>query len=1156
MNLFSRNRRAASVALLLLVAAATLIAQSITASLSGTIKDPAGALVPGATIRIMNSETHVSRVFKSDNAGQYLAASLPVGTYDIRVEAAGFKSAQSPGIVLDVAQSARFDFALEVGTVSETLEVKSTTPLLRSGDSSLDLVVDSRNIQNLPLNTRVTFNLVLLAPGVHGSVGTGYNSVNISINGGRPGSNEILLDGIPSSPPEVNYVQSFTAFPPVDAVQEFKVLTSGYSAEFGHSGGGIINLVYKSGTNTLHGSLFEYLRNSVLDANDFFSNANNIPLGSFKRNQFGGSVGGPVLLPKIYNGKNKTFFFADYEGLRQRSASPATFTVPTALQKIGDFSQTRNAAGALVVIYDPTTTVPSGSNFVRAPFTGNKIPLNRIDKVGANVAKYYPDPNRPGDPNTLTNNYSGSASSPQDIDTYDVKVDENLNDKNRFFVRYSHRKLLSVSSSIFPSDIRIADGGTTAPQISNNGAANYTWTASPTFIMDFRAGFGRTLLDFVPISSGFDPTSLGFPTYLAKNADALMFPGFLPTGYRSLGNFNPDFRHNSFESINGSINNTKAFRRHVIKFGFDDRLLLVNDHEISQGSGAFSFTRAPTQGPNPNAATSTGGDGFAALLLGVGSSGNIINGFKDVATRSSYYAWYIADDWKVSSRLTLNIGLRYDIQTPRTERFNRMNYFDPNVASPLAGPSKLPNLKGGLVFVGVNGNGPSQFDLQTHDISPRFGFAYQAMKRMVVRGGFGLFYAPSLTSAGGTVGNFGFRADTPYIGLAPDLTPLSYLSNPFPNGFVPAVGSSLGLLSSLGTNINAPLRATKTPYTENWNLNIQYELPGGILLDAGYVANRGLQLNQSGEGTFNLNQLTTAQLALGSKLQTNVDNPFFGLITVGTLAASKVQAGALLTPFPQFPSVFPLYLNGSSSNYQSLQLKAERRFSKGMSMLMTYTFGKLIDDYSIIANAGRNAAIQNVYDRHSERAVSPNDISQSLLLTSVYEIPIGRGRWMGKNWNHFTDFLIGGWQVNGILTLQTGFPLALSTQNTSNAGGGVLRPNTNGKSAALPGTTEERLNRYFDTSVFTQPDPFTFGNVGRTLPDVRGPGIHNLDFSAFKNFHIKERASVQFRGEFFNFTNTPTFNLPDQVRSNSTFGRITSTAAAPRQVQFALKVLF
>jgi hypothetical protein len=364
-----------------------------------------------------------------------------------------------------------------------------------------------------------------------------------------------------------------------------------------------------------------------------------------------------------------------------------------------------------------------------------------------------------------------------------------------------------------------------------------------------------------------------------------------------------------------------------------------------------------------------------------------------------------------------------------------MNYFDPNIASTLAGPSGIANLKGGLVFVGVNGNGRSQFDLQTNNIAPRFGFAYQPTKHMVIRGGYGIFYAPALTSAGGTVGNFGFRADTPYVGLQDNLTPSSYISNPFPNGFVPPVGSSQGLLSSIGTGINAPLRATKVPYTENWNLNIQYELPGGILVEAGYVANRGLQLNQSGEGTYNLNQLTPAQLTLGSKLQQSVPNPFFGLITAGALSAKTVQAGMLLTPFPQYPTIAPLYLNGSTSNYQSLQLKAERRFSKGMSVLMTYTFGKLIDDYSIIANAGRNAAIQNIYDRHSERSVSPNDISQSLLLTSVYEIPIGRGRWLGKNWNHFTDFLLGGWQVNGILTLQTGFPLALNTQNSSGAGG-------------------------------------------------------------------------------------------------------------------------
>ncbi|MDQ6758558.1 MAG: TonB-dependent receptor [Acidobacteriota bacterium] len=1154
MNQCFRSRRVTGI--LVLLAAAGAHSQTITASLGGTVKDPTGAVVPDATIQIVNSATKVARVFKSGNNGQYLAPSLPVGTYEIRVTAAGFKSAQSTGIVLDVAQSARLDLSLEVGTVAETLEVHATNPLLQTADSSQGLVVDSRNIENLPLNSRVTYNLVLLAPGVHGSIGTGYNSVNISINGGRPGSNEILLDGVPSSPPEVNYVQSFTAFPPVDAVQEFKVQTTGYSAEFGHSGGGIINLVYKSGTNTLHGSMFEFLRNSVLDANDFFSNANRIALGSFKRNQFGASLGGPVLLPRIYNGRNKTFFFADYEGLRQRSAAPATFTVPTALQRMGDFSQTRNAAGALVVIYDPVSTVPSGSGFVRTPFLNNVIPPNRIDKVAANVVKYYPLPNRAGDPNTGTNNYSGTATSPQDIDTYDVKVDENLNDKNRFFVRYSHRKLLSVSSSIFPADIRIADGGTRAPQTSNNGAFDYTWTASPTFLMDFRAGFGRTLLGFVPYSAGFDPTSLGFPSYLAAHAEALMFPGFLPTGYRSLGNFNPDYRHNAFETVNGSINNTKVLQRHLLKFGFDDRILLVNDHEISQGSGAFSFSKAPTQGPNPNSASATAGDGLASLLLGVGSSGNIINGFKDVASKSNYYAWYLADDWKVSSRLTLNIGVRYDLQTPRTERYDRMNYFDPNVASPLAGRTGISNLKGGLVFVGVNGNSRSQFDLQTNNISPRFGFAFQATKRLVVRGGYGIFYAPALTSAGGTVGNFGFRADTPYVGLQDNLTPANYLSNPFPTGFVAPVGSSQGLSSSLGTAISAPLRATKVPYTENWNLNIQYELPGGILVEAGYVANRGLQLNQSGEGTYNLNQLTPAQLTLGNKLQQSVPNPFFGIVTTGALAAKTVQAGMLLAPFPQYPSVFPLYLNGSSSNFQSLQIKVERRFSKGLSALLTYTFDKLIDDYSIIANAGRNAGIQNIYDRHSERSVSPNDISQSLLLTSVYEIPIGRGRLLGKNWNRVTDFLIGGWQVNGILTLQTGFPLALSTQNTSGAGGAVLRPNTNGQSAALSAPDNQRLARYFNTSVFSQPAPFTFGNVGRTLPDVRGPGVHNLDFSAFKNFSIKERAKVQFRGEFFNLTNTPTFSLPDQVFSSSTFGRITSTAGSPRQVQFALKLLF
>jgi hypothetical protein len=561
-----------------------------------------------------------------------------------------------------------------------------------------------------------------------------------------------------------------------------------------------------------------------------------------------------------------------------------------------------------------------------------------------------------------------------------------------------------------------------------------------------------------------------------------------------------------------------------------------------------------TQGPNPNAASSTAGNALASLLLGVGSSGSMTLNYKDVATKSSYYAWYVADDWKISSRLTLNIGLRYDLQTPRTERYNRMNYFDPTVASPLAGPAGLPNLVGGLEFVGVNGNGRSQFPLQTNNIAPRFGFAYRATKHLVVRGAYGIFYANSLASAGGTVGNFGFRADTPYVGSVDGLTPSTYISNPFPSGFVLPVGSSQGLLSSIGTAIDAPLTNTKTPYTENWNFNVQYDLPGGILVQAGYVANRGLQLNQSGEGTYNLNQLTPAQLALGNQLQKNVPNPFSGLITVGALSGKTVPYSSLITAFPQFPQVYPLYLTGSSSNYQSLQVKAEKRFSKGMSFLLTYTFDKAMDDYSIIANAGQSADLQNIYNRRGEWSQSPNDVPQALNLTFVYEIPVGRGRLLGKNWNHLTDALLGGWQVNGIMTLQSGMPLALSTQDTSHAGGAVLRPNSNGQSAALGGSVESRLNEYFDTSVFSQPAPFTFGNTGRTI-NVLGPGPHNLDFSAFKNFHIKERANLQFRAEFFNFTNTPTFGMPDVVLSDTTFGRI-SSAGSPRQMQFALKLLF
>ncbi len=636
-----------------------------------------------------------------------------------------------------------------------------------------------------------------------------------------------------------------------------------------------------------------------------------------------------------------------------------------------------------------------------------------------------------------------------------------------------------------------------------------------------------------------------------------MFPTIAPAGYFSIGRSAAQRSRNAFETHSLHVANTKTLTRHQLKFGFEGRLLRVNTNEAGQTVGNYSFGRNFTQGPNPLAASATAGDGFASFLLGLGT-GTHTRFFKVLSVQNHYWGFYLADDFKVSSKLTLNLGLRYELETPRTERYNRLNYFDPQAPSPLAGPSGTANLKGGLVFATENDR--SQFDTDRNNWAPRIGFAYQAASKTVVRGAYGVFYSPSLQAAGGTVSGPGYRSNTSWLSSLDGVTPNHYLRNPFPNGFVPVSGSSLGLLTALGSSIGAPISTVKTPYSLQWNFGIQQELPGGILLETTYVSNRGLQLIDGAAGAgLPLNQLRPEHLALGAQLLQNVPNPFFGLITTGTLAARDVQRRFLLRPFPQFDDVSAQAASGGTSIYHSFQLKAEKRLSRSLAFLAAYTNAKLIEDASS-ANAqgfGQIATRQNIYDRRAERAISPNDISQRLVFSYIYELPFGRGRLLGRDWNRVADALLGGWQINGITTFQTGFPLSIDAPNTCNCFNSALRPNISG-SAELSGPVVERLTRYFDTSVFSQPAQFSFGNAPRTLPDVRAPGMRNWDFSLFKHFRARERWSVQFRAEAFNLFNTPQFGAPNQGFGNlgRGFGEITSQANSPRQVQFALKVLF
>lgn len=1114
--------------------------QSTSGSLLGTIHDASGAAIPDATVIATETQTNRRIQTKSGPDGQYVVTPLPPGSYRLEATATGFKRFVREGIVLQVQQQPRVDIQLAVGEVSDAITVTADASTLETTTATIGKVVSNKAIVELPMNSRNVYSLIFLTPGVAGSIGNNYNSMSYTINGARASMMDTLIDGATASHPTVQGYTGISAFPSIDAIGEFKVLGSNYAAEYGRSAGSVLNVVFKSGTNSFHGSAYEFLRNSVLDANNFFSNSRGVPLASFKRSQFGGTFGGPII-------KDRTFFLASYEGLRQRSFSERTATVPTELERAGDFSQTFAGANRPVLIFDPFTTRanPGGSGFIRDPFPGNRIPADRMNPVARNVLNYMPLPNAQGAEFTNANNYYATGSGALDIDQIDGRFDHNFTSNHRMFVRVSKRNQDDVPAVLWPADIGLAEDRVNQRNRMYNGVLDYTATPNANTIVSGRVAFARSLYFYENQGLDFPASSLGLPAALNTAGGLTMFPRFTLTNYATLGN--TDNRYNVFMTYTAAASVTRIQGAHTLKAGYEGRMIRVNNRESRSTSGDFGFTQGFTQGPNPTQAAADRGNAIASLLLGTGS-GTLIQSFKDAAAQSFYTALYFQDDWRVTPKLTLNLGLRYDLDSPRTERFDRMNYFDPVAPSPLAG--RVPgfaDLHGGLVFVGVDGNPRSQYFWDKNNFAPRIGFAYLLTEKTTIRGGWGNFYAPSPQQAHGTVGPFGFRTQTPWVGSIDGITPNDLLTNPFPLGFNPPPGSSQGLLTQAGANIQAPLQETVTPYTMQWNFNIQRELPGQVVVEVAYVGTRGLQLSRNDEGGLNLNQLDPRYMALGSQLNEQVDNPFYGIVNSGVLANPRVSRAQLLRPYPQFTDVVPLYSSGSSSTYHALQISFNKRFSGGLQFEGSYTKAKAID------NAMSH---QDSYNILQSRSLADYDIAQRFVVGYLYELPFGRGRKIGSDWRGVTNAILGGWQVNGITTYQSGTPLAITANNVSGIFSSRQNANNNGTSGKLTGDIHDRLNRYFDTSVFSQPAAFTFGNMSPRSGDLRAPGLRNWDISAFKEFQLREYLKLQFRSEFLNAFNTVRFGAPNVSVASNQFGVISTQANSPRQIQFALKLLW
>jgi hypothetical protein len=1131
--------------------------QAVSAQLSGTVLDENGATVPGAKVTLSNPDVNFIRESTTGDNGLYTLTLIPAGKYELKVEKTGFNAFLQSNVVLAVGQSSTLDAKLQVGSVNQVVEVTASAPVLNTGSADLASEVSGKQAVELPLNIRNVYGLVALDSSVNnsqqtqalnppGSQGNADQDIAFfNFGGGRFGTTAFLLDGAWDGAGDwdgVIYV------PSVDELQEFRIQTNTFSPQYGLSMGNVVNAVTKSGTRSFHGDVFEFLRNNNLDANNFFNNRNGLPRPQFKRNQFGLTAGGPIYIPKFYKQREKTFIFGTYEGLRQQTPTTLVTTVPTDLERSGDFSRSFNKDGSLVRIFNPFSTQSVNGQFVRTAFPGNKIPQPLLNSVALNLMNYYPAPNRAGDPLTGANNYVGTAGLPTNSDQYTIKVDHNVSEKQNFFGRWSQKRQFKQLSGEFFGPDNPGGNGTLAPDNRFEGGMGYTYVFSPSFVMSLNAGWGRWVEGRKPQGVPFDVTTVGLPAALNTYSPPGAFPSVYLSGYQNLGSgvLNATPR----EARTYAADFTKNLGSHNFSMGFMGIVFILNTFNSAQA--IFNFSPAFTQGPSSTAADPNTGSSVASFLLGTGAnSGAGGNSGIAYSAQAAYakknYGWYFNDDWKVTRTLTLNLGLRYDIQTAPTDRFNRLSYFtfDPNPIS-----STLPglNLPGNLQYTNKDKRGV--YDTSYTNFAPRVGLAYSPFQHFVFRAGYGIFYTPAIE-----FGDYqglslnGFSQTTPYIGSVDGVTPQNLLSNPFPTGLLAPVGEANGGATNVGQSINAVLRNRTTPYVQQWTGNVQYQL-GNTVLQAAYVGNHGVKLLFGQQ--FELNQLNPSYLSLGNRLLDLVPNPFQGIITSGQLSGPTIAYGQLLRPFPEYTGVENIQPPSAFSTYNALSLSANHRFSNGLQFLISYTWSKYLtnNEGSEGWTNGQAQSVRNWYNTSLEKSLMLNDIPRSLVGSYVYELPVGKGRAYAPS-SKIVDSVIGGWQIAGIFTFKDGFPLSVTNAtNNTNSFGGNQRPNV----IANPKISHPTIEQWFNTDAFSQPAPFTFGNAPRTLGYLRAQGTINADMTLQKYWGLWNEASkLQLRAEFYNLFNRTQFFAPGTTFGTSTFGVVPGALPA-RSIQFGMKL--
>jgi len=1148
----------------LLLTQGWVFAQSFQASVTGIVNDPSGSVVPNAKVTVTDIARGVPFTATSNQDGVYIINGLIPSTYKVIAEAAGFQTYVLGEFPLQAKQEAGLNITLQLGTSAQSVEVSSQVQMVDPTNATLGGVVNNKSIVDLPIINRNVLTLMAIEPGVQPSTQNNYSSnfftsaIRYSFNGGLESTSDFQQDGISIlNQSDIPGIMGLTMLPSVDAVDEMRVQTNSYSASYGRSGGGITTMVTKSGTNAIHGSAYDFLRNNGLNANSFFSNRSGAKIAPLHENQFGGSVGGPII-------KNRTFAFGVYEQNINNAGAFGLFTVPTAAERGGDFSQAYNAAGALKIISNPFSTAPDPNNagqFVRTAFPGNVIPPSLIDPVGKNAATYWPTANLPG----LTNNLNSTAVSANPLKQITSKVDHNFSTNKRGFVRYGYLFNVAGSPNLFRN---LADQGFGPMTVhAHNAAIGYTQTVGNATVVELRLGVNRFNALRPSNGLGFKLTTLGLPKeaeqYL-EQGDVDEFPGIGVQGYSTLGNQSgPYYESHELDYIfSGTI--LRVIGKHTLTLGGEHRDYFLNF--LQTNPLLMNFGADMTQGPNPRTVSATSGDAVASMLLGVGDNGSA-GYYARTANGNHYYAEFLQDDIKWTRKLTMNVGIRFEQETGTTERYNRMAGIDPFALNPISSKVTNPftgstpwNLYGQYLFAGGGPNSLNNHAIRGIEFkpSPRLGIAYSLNEKTVIRVAYGVFYGVPFAGATREFTSGAFTTSTPWVTTvgSDGIHPNALMSNPFPSGYFYPPGSSLGALSAIGQNLNSAYPASlKTLYNQQWNFSIQRTLAPNTLLQVAYVGNKGTHLAWSGGGgSASMNMLRPETVSsIGNQLLSLVPNPLYGLISTGTLAQPQVQYGQLVRPFPLWQTVAQDGQAIGNSEYEALQASFTKRYTNGLSLIAGYTWAKLMSDISD-GTWSSPGSVRSYYCVRCEHSNGAYDVPHRFTFSAVGELPFGRGKRFGTNWNRAIDTVLGGWQANGIMTLASGIPLVFAVaNNTSYSFGGGQHPNVVGDPVLSSGKS---IYSWFNTAAFAQPPNFNSGNLSRTYTGVRADRARNLDFSLFKNFSITERFKLQFRAEAFNVTNTPVFASPGTTVNGVNFGVITGQSNPPRNLQLALKLLF